>query len=60
MDGVNIFQYSHKSLKLPMGVAVDQKGHVYVCGFHSTSNIDPSNNQLEQYKTGNHKNMYLD
>ena len=49
MDGVNIFQYSHKSLKLPMGVAVDQKGHVYVCGFHSNNvhQVSPEANLLE-------------
>ncbi|CAG2222051.1 uncharacterized protein LOC143063433 [Mytilus galloprovincialis] len=49
MDGVNIFQYSHKHLKLPMGVAIDSKGHVYVCGFHSNNvhQVSPEANLLE-------------
>lgn len=49
LEGVNIFQYSHKSLRLPMGVAVDSKGHVYVCGFHSNNvhQVSPEANLIE-------------
>ena len=36
-DGSSIFRYSHKSLRVPMGIAVDHRGSVYVAGHYSNN-----------------------
>ncbi|KAK3087327.1 hypothetical protein FSP39_004715 [Pinctada imbricata] len=36
-DGNTIFKYSHKHLRVPMGIAVDERGNVYVTGNHSNN-----------------------
>ncbi|XP_061164133.1 protein PML-like [Saccostrea echinata] len=36
-DGDKIFRYSHKNLRVPMGIALDQRGNVYVAGHYSNN-----------------------
>lgn len=36
-DGSNIFRYSHKNLRVPMGISVDHRGSVYVAGHYSNN-----------------------
>ena len=37
LDGTQIFQYSHNSLRRPTGISADTKGNVYVAGYHSNN-----------------------
>lgn len=37
LDGTEIFQYSHVSLRSPRGISTDSTGNVFVCGYYSNN-----------------------
>ncbi|XP_062606308.1 uncharacterized protein LOC134268120 [Saccostrea cucullata] len=37
LDGTEIFQYSHVTLRSPRGISTDSTGNVFVCGYYSNN-----------------------